>query len=334
MQVSFEQMQSEFYRVFKKAGLSAEKAEICARIHTETSRDGVYSHGAGRVTRFYDYVCKGWVEPDAEPALHKAFGALEVWDGNMGVGITNALHCTDRAIVLAAEHGIGLVGLRNTTHWMRGGSYGLHALEKGYALISWTNTESCMPPWGGKDAKLGNNPFVMALPSENGLILLDMAMTQYSFGKLHTMRLAGKDLPYPGGFDSDGNVTSVPGAIEQSKRPLPIGYWKGSAFAFVLDVLAAVFSDGRCTAGTDKVGKGSGGGCSQVFIAVDPTKLTTAAHIQELAKVAEEHIQSSALAEGSSGIRHPGAGCLAMREEAKKNGIFVDDTVWAEIRAL
>jgi len=150
MRIPIEQMQAEFSRVFQKGGMSAEKAEVCARIHAETSRDGIFSHGAGRVVRFYNYLKDGWVDPSAEPTLHKNFGALEVWDGNLGSGILNALHCTERAVDLAKNNGIGLVGLRNTTHWMRGGSYGLHAASKGYALISWTNTESCMPPWGGK----------------------------------------------------------------------------------------------------------------------------------------------------------------------------------------
>ena len=333
MRIPFEQMQTEFSRVLQKAGMSAEKAGICARIHTETSRDGIFSHGAGRVVRFYNYLKDGWVDSHAEPALHKSFGALEVWDGNMAPGILNALHCTDRAIDLAKNYGIGLVGLRNTTHWMRGGSYGLHAADKGYALISWTNTESCMPPWGGKEARLGNNPFVMALPSDNGTVLLDMAMTQYSFGKLSTTRLADKQLPYPGGFDKDGNLTSDPGAIEESMRPLPIGYWKGSAFAFVLDLLASVFSEGIGAAKMDTMGKGSCGGCSQVFIAIDHKRISSSEYITELQNILDAHIASAAPAEGGE-IRSPGAGFLAARKDAEANGVWIDDGMWAEICAL
>ena len=333
MRIPFEQMQAEFSRVFQKAGMSKEKAEICARIHTETSRDGISSHGAGRVVRFYNYLKDGWVDANAEPTLHKSFGALEVWDGNMAPGILNALHCTDRAIDLAKHHGIGLVGLRNTTHWMRGGSYGLYAAEKGYALISWTNTESCMPPWGGTQARLGNNPFVMALPSEKGTVLLDMAMTQYSFGKLSTTRIANKQLPYPGGFDKEGNLTTDPGAIEESMRPLPIGYWKGSAFAFVLDLLASVFSEGIGAVKMDAEGKGSCSGCSQVFIAIDHKRISNAEYISELQSQLDAYVKSSAPAEGGE-IRSPGAGFAAARKDAEANGVWIDDAMWAEICAL
>ena len=169
---------------------------------------------------------------------------------------------------LADQYGIGMVGIRNTTHWMRGGTYGLYAARKGYAAIMWTNTESCMPPWGGRECRLGNNPFVMAVPSADGgePLQLDMAMSQYSYGKLQVTRLAGEKLPYPGGFDDEGNLTDDPGAIEQSRRVLPVGYWKGSAFSFMLDILGSVLTDGIGAAGMDQKGYGSCGGCSQVMI--------------------------------------------------------------------
>lgn len=56
----------------------------------------------------------------------------------------------DRAIELASDHGIGTVALRNANHWMRGGSYGWQAAEKGYIGICWTNSIAVMPPWGGR----------------------------------------------------------------------------------------------------------------------------------------------------------------------------------------
>jgi len=333
MRIPFEQMQAEFSRVFQGAGMSPERAEICARIHTETSRDGVHSHGAGRIQRFHSHLKAGFIDPLANPTLHKSFGALEVWDGNFAPGILNALHCTDRAIDLAKQNGIGLVGLHNTTHWMRGGTYGLHAAAKGCALIAWTNGDGCMPPWGGREQRLGNNPFVMALPGEKDPILLDISMSLYSYGKMTGARMAGKSLDYPGGFDQEGNLTTDPSAIETSRRPLPIGYWKGSAFAFMLDLLAAVFSDGNLTLHVDELKK-DGGGCSQVFIAIDPAKLTSAAYMHELEDLAKAHIKSSAPAEGGGNIRSPGAGCIAARRDADANGVWVDDALWAEICAL
>jgi 3-dehydro-L-gulonate 2-dehydrogenase len=335
MRVPFDELKNEIYRVFLGLGMSEARAEICARIHAESSRDGIYSHGANRVARFADYVKKGWVDVQAEPSREKAMGAIEVYNGNLGPGILNALYCCDRAISLAEQFGIGLVGIHNTTHWMRGGTYGLYAARKGFITISWTNTESCMPPWGGRDCRLGNNPFVMAAPVEGGEpLLLDMAMTQYSYGKLQVTRLAGRKLPFPGGFDKNGVLTDDPLPIEESMRSLPIGYWKGSAFSFMLDILGAVLSDGITAADLDKAGKGSCGGASQVFILIKPGCCTENGKAAEIIKKAQEYIKTSAPAEGAHDIHWPGEGVLRSRKENTLQGVFIDDDIWAQIKNL
>lgn len=333
MKVKFEEMKNEIKRVLLKVGLSDQKAEVIARIHTESSRDGIYSHGTNRVARFVDYIKKGWVDVNAEPTLEKEFGAIAVLNGNLGPGILNALAATDKAIELANKNGIGLVGLKNTTHWMRGGTYGLYAARKGYVLISWTNTESCMPPWGGTEVKLGNNPFVMAAPTEKEPVMIDMAMSQYAYGKLQVTRLAGKKLPFPGGFDKDGNLTDEPGPIEESMRILPMGYWKGASFAFMLDVLGAILSDGLETSSIDKVGKGSCGGASQVFIAIDAKKITDLKRIYEIIEDSKQYIKSSKLDKHSKEIWYPGEDYARFNEE-NSEAVFVDDSVWAEIKSL
>ena len=336
MRLSFEEIQQEIKRVFMKYGLTEEKADICARIHTESAYDGIYSHGTNRVARFVDYIQKGWVDVNADPTLEKDCGAIRVYNGNMGPGVLNALYGADRAMELADQYGIGMVGLKNTTHWMRGGTYGLYAARKGYIAIMWTNTEACMPPWGAKECRLGNNPFVMAVPGPDGgpALQLDMAISQYAYGKLQVTRLAGKKLPFPGGFDKDGNITDDPGAIEESMRIMPIGYWKGSSFSFMLDILGSILTDGVGAVDLNAETKGSCGGCSQVMIVIDPKKTTTTEHMSETIKRAIEYIKSAELAENSKGIMAPGEDYVQFNKDHDENGIFVDDSVWAEIKAL
>ena len=116
MRVSFEQLQREIKRVFVKYGLSEEKAETCSRIHAESTYDGIYSHGVNRVSRFADYLQKGWVDADADPVIEKDFGAIRIINGNLGPGVLNALFGADQAMALADRYGIGLVGIKNTTH--------------------------------------------------------------------------------------------------------------------------------------------------------------------------------------------------------------------------
>ena len=144
-----------------------------------------------------------------------------------------------------AHHGIGCVALRNTNHWMRGGSYGWQAADQGMIGICWTNTLPNLPPWGGTKPTLGNNPLVIAVPRDEGHVVLDMAMSQFSFGALETYRKRDEQLPVVGGFDGHRRIDVL--TLARSKRrsrPLPIGYWKGSGLSLMLDMAAGTSSDG------------------------------------------------------------------------------------------
>ena len=327
-------MQQVIAEALIRAGMNESDARTCARVHSESSCDGIYSHGLNRVARFVDYVKRGWVDINATPVLVKKLGVIEIHDGHRGTGILNAFYATDRAIALASEQGVGIVALRNTTHWMRGGTYGWYAADQGYLAISWTNTESCMPAWGGKNTRLGNNPFVMAVPRQKGHIVLDMAMSQYSYGKLQVTRLKGATLPFPGGFDSDGKLTSEPGPIEKSMRILPAGYWKGSGFAILLDTLAAILSEGLATNEIDKVQRGSCTGCSQIFIVIDPRQLGGEEFTDQVADGVADYVNSSTPAENSSEVLYPGQATARTRKEHLANGVVADEGVWEEVLAL
>jgi 3-dehydro-L-gulonate 2-dehydrogenase len=327
-------MQRVIEAALTRAGMNQQDANTCARIHTESSCDGVNSHGINRVPRFVDYISRGWVNLGGKPTLAKSLGTIEIYDGNRGPGILNALAATDRAMGLADEHGVGIVALRDTTHWMRGGAYGWRAADRGYVAIAWTNTESCMPAWGGKDTRIGNNPFVMAVPREKGNIVLDMAMSQYSYGKLTAARMKGKQMPFPAGFDGEGHLTAEPGPIEASMRILPAGYWKGSGFAIVLDTLAAVLSGGIATHDIDKVQQGSCTGCSQIFIVIDPRKIAGRDFADQVANGVVDYVHGSVLSEDGREVLYPGQSALRIRSHQRDHGIEVDDGIWNEVVEL
>ena len=334
IRVPYDTVRSTVEEAFLKMGLSAEQAAQCAEIHTESSLEGIESHGLNRVPRFAEYVQKGWVDIHAKPELVGAKGAVENYDGHLGIGVLNATFCMDRAVALAKEHGIGCVALKNTTHWMRGGSYAWQAAQAGFIGISWTNTESCMPMWGSKQPGVGNNPFCIAIPRKNGPIVLDMAMSQYAYGKLGVYRLAGKQLPYPGGFDKDGNLTSDPGAIEQTMRILPAGYWKGSGLALVLDMAAAMLAAGKSGDVVTDDNLGSCGGCCQIFIAFDPYMFSSKDEVEAMLAHRIESVHSAAPVREGGHVSYPGERTAKTRADQQANGVEVDEGVWAEVCKL
>lgn len=332
--IPFEVVKETVKRALLQAGLTEEQAETCAQIHAQSSADGVESHGLNRVPRFVKYIRKGWINPEGKPERTGARGAVENYDGHMGIGILNGLFCADRAVELAKEHGLGCVTLRNTTHWMRGGTYAWRMAEAGYAGICWINTESCMPLWGSDEQSVGNNPFCIAIPRDKGPVVLDMAMSQYAYGKLGVYRLAGRQLPFPGGFDKEGNLTTDPGAIEQSRRILPMGYWKGSGMALALDLAAAMLANGNTGTDMDELGKGSCGSCCQIFIAFEPYLFGTKEEIQEkMDKRIDAALASHPEREGGH-VSYPGERTLSTRKKSMEQGVTVDEQIWQLVSAI
>lgn len=330
LRVPFDELHARLARILVALGFDPADADRCARLFAETSRDGVHSHGVARFPRFVEAVRAGVVDVHATPVLVASHGAFERWDGRRGPGNLNAERMIDRAIALARSHGLGGVALRDTNHWMRGGTYGWRAADAGMIAICWTNTMPNLPPWGSARPLLGNNPLVIAVPRDDGPVVLDMAMSQYSFGALEASRRRGERLPVPGGYDDTGALTDDPGAIERSGRALPIGYWKGTALALVLDLVAAILAGGLAThqIPADVVRES---GLSQIFLAIDPS-FGDGAAATAVADAVLDHLRAGA-APGES-VRYPGERTLRLRAESARDGVPVDPDIWQRILQL
>jgi 3-dehydro-L-gulonate 2-dehydrogenase len=331
--IPFETVQATLASVLRKLGFSADRAETCARLFAETTRDGVTTHGINRFPRFVETIRNERVDPTAEPEVVSRFGALERWDGRKGPGNLNALAAMDRAIALGRAHGVGCVALANTNHWMRAGTYGWQAAEAGLIGICWTNTMPNLPPWGGAERAIGNNPLVIAVPRAAGPVVLDMAMSQFSYGTLESYKKRGEMLPVDGGFDSEGDLTRDPAAIEKSWRPLPIGYWKGSGLSVVLDIIAAMMSLGQAThqIADDPIRET---GVSQMFLTMNPEAFGPAPRAAEIVEEVVASLHNCPPAKQGSRVRYPGEQTLHARAENTRLGLPVEPAVWELILAM
>lgn len=333
MKVKYEDMVKEFKRALFKNGFDEKDAEAAAEIFAQNSMAGVFSHGLNRFPRVIEYLQKGLIDPSVTAECENRMGAFERWNGNRGFGPLNAKKAMDRAVELAKESGIGLVALGNNNHWMRGGSYGWQAADQGCIGICWSNTCPNMPAWGGLDRKIGNNPFIMAIPRSNGEhVVIDCAVSQFSYGKLEDCRLKGIELPVPGGYDSEGNLTTDPAKIEETQRVLPMGYWKGSGISIALDLIATVLSNGNSvnTIGTfdDEVG------LTQIMIAIDPSKMNSVELTDQIVDDIVKDVKSSIPVVAGGEVYYPGELELKSMKDYKENGIPVIEEKWNQVLSM
>lgn len=330
MRVKYEDMVKEFARVLNKYGFDEKEAQAAAEIFAQNSMAGVYSHGLNRFPRVVEYLKKGEIDPKVKAECVLSMGAFERWDGHRGFGPLNAKLAMDRAVELAKQYGIAVVALGNNNHWMRGGSYGWQAADQGCIGICWSNTCPNMPAWGGVDKKIGNNPFIMAIPRSNGEhVVIDCAVSQFSYGKLEDCRLRGVQLPVPGGYNEKGELTTDPAEIEKTNRVLPMGYWKGSGISIALDLIATVLTNANSVKkiGTfdDEVG------LTQVMIAIDPTKANSVALTDEIVTEIVEDVKSSIPAQEGGSVYYPGELELKNIRENREQGIPVIEEKWNQV---
>jgi 3-dehydro-L-gulonate 2-dehydrogenase len=330
MRVSYAELHLVLARALTRVGFEADRADLCARLFADTDRDGVYSHGLNRFPRFFRMIQSGVVDVQATPSCVDRRHAFEQWDGRRGPGNLNAHACMQRALALAEEYAVGCVALANTNHWMRGGSYGWLAADAGAIGMCWTNTLANLPPWGAREPRLGNNPLVIAIPRPAGHVVLDMAMSQFSVGGLASYRTRGESLPVDGGYDDDGVLTRDPAAIERTRRLLPIGFWKGSGLALVLDIVGAVLSGGLAThqisANPEKESD-----LSQVFIALRPPAL---GHPEAAAAIVDDIVTYTRGTTADGISRYPGERTLETRRQNLEEGIPVDPSVWEQVQGF
>jgi 3-dehydro-L-gulonate 2-dehydrogenase len=332
IKLTFNEIKENLEKILVNRGFSTESASLSARLFTETTQDGVYSHGLNRFPRYIDDIKRGYIKPDKSPSKVSSFGHYEIWDGNLGPGNLNAFSIMKRAIELAKEHKISIIGLRNTNHWLRGGTYGWQAADANCAAICFTNTIPNMPPWGAAESKVGNNPLIISVPDKNGHVVLDMAMSQFAFGKMEILKREGKKLPFEGGYNKDGKLTKEPEEILESNMALPMGFWKGSGLSMMLDLLATLLSEGRSSA---DIGELQGEyGLSQVFIVLDLETPEKSVFAERIVSQLKQALKEAKVMKGNDEVFYPGQKTLRTRKENQEEGIPVDKSLWEQILKL
>ena len=314
----------------EKAGLDAARAEQLAQVFAGNSLEGVYSHGVNRYMRFISEVESGVVDINAQTETVSTFGGIEVRDAHFGIGPINAENAMARAVELSREHGIAGVAVRNTNHWLRPGRYGWQAANAGVIGMCWSNTINNMPAWGAEDPRLGNNPIVLAIPREKGSVVVDMAMTQFAFGKLELAKLSGEQLPMYGGYDSEGRLTTDPAEIQKTRRALPIGYWKGSSMSLALDMIASATALGRTTA-MIAADSNVEHGLTQIFIALNFRAAVDAKRADEILDTAVDYMLGSTPVDPQKPVRYPGQNVEKTRRKNLENGVPIHEETWEKI---
>lgn len=311
--------------------LNAQDAKRFAEIFAGNSLDGVYSHGMNRYPRYLSDMESGLCDAKVTQAERvSGLGGLEVWDAHFGVGPLIAQQMAERAIELARTRGIACVALRNNSHWLRAGRYGLMMADAGMMGLCMTNTCMNLVAYGAKEPSTGNNPITIAIPRRAGSLVMDMAVSQYAFGKLEIMAQEGGMLDTPCGYDTDGNLTNDPQKIVESGLMTPMALWKGSALSIMIDLMVSMLSLGRTSLAIGTPADGEKG-MSQMFVCMNPAAVIDMDKAEAQMEKTIAFLNSLEPKDGVHGVHAPGENLEKTRARNRECGIPVTEDTWQKI---
>ena len=217
------------------AGVCRENAEIVADSLTKAELFGFQSHGVMRIPHYIKRIKAGSLNTHPQIKVVKRSGNTAIVDGDHGMGHAVASFAMQEALKLA-ENGAGFVGVRNSSHFGIAGYFALQAAERDMIGIAISHTDASVIPFGGKRPAVGTNPLAVAVPTDKEYpILLDMATSAASLGKILLARGRQESIPADWGVDEDGLPTTDP---EKVKYLMPMAGPKGFGLAFIFDILS------------------------------------------------------------------------------------------------
>jgi ureidoglycolate dehydrogenase (NAD+) len=224
-------------RCLEKLGLVAADALLVAETLVESNLRGVDSHGVVRLPHYATRLRNGSVKARPAISVERTGAATAMVEGDAGMGQLVAVRAMQEAIALARASGVGAVGAKNSSHCGAMAHFVEMAVKEGMIGIAFTHTDPIMAPTGMKRNFLGSNPIAFAAPggSEPPLVV-DMATTNVSLGKVIVAKQEGKRIPPDWGVDADGRPTSDPNKVTGLT---PMAGAKGYALAAMVEVLCA-----------------------------------------------------------------------------------------------
>lgn len=243
LRVSPDTLQRFCREILTAAGASREAADIVAESLTKADACGLFSHGSVRLLPVYvRRLIAGATRAAPTIQMVRQQGSVALIDGDGGLGQVVGLHAIRLAISLARSHGVGVVGVRNSSHFGAGAFFTQETLAADMIGVVMTNAPSNMPPWGGRKPYFGTNPLCVALPcAEEPPVVLDMSTSVAARGKIVMAATTGQTIPEGWAIDREGRPTQdAQAALEGAV--LPFGGYKGAGLALIIDALCGVLT--------------------------------------------------------------------------------------------
>jgi L-2-hydroxycarboxylate dehydrogenase (NAD+) len=256
--IAFKAIEEFLVEVLAKAGIPRDDASVVTDVLINADKFGFDSHGVNRLKNIYlDRIKLGILNPLTRIEIVREGPTTAVVDGHNGMGQVIASYSMKLAIDKAKKYGMGMVAVRNSTHYGFAGYYALMAVRENMIGVTGTNARPAIAPTFGVENMLGTNPLTFGIPTDEKFpFLLDCATSIIQRGKVELYAREGKEMPAGWVIDVNGesktNSVEVLGDLIAGRASLsPLGGigeetagYKGYGYATVVEILSSALQQG------------------------------------------------------------------------------------------
>ena len=342
--ISEKELRAFMERAYEKEGFEQEEARRIADVLMQADLFGIESHGAQRMMYYHQNIKSGSVDVRARSEIVRETPVSALLDGHFAMGHLTAAKAMNIAIEKAQKTGIGMVVVRNSSHYGIAGYYPLMAEREGLAAFSMTNTGPIMVPTFGREMMLGTNPMAFCMPADPYPFWFDASTTVVTLGKVEVYNKRGKPMPEGWTIDGEGRPCSDAHWMNQSILAgelggiLPLGGegettsgHKGYGLAIMVEALTGVLAQGMLS---PEMCGAHGDHTSHFFMAFDPAMFGDPADIRARMSGYLQALRDSEKAPGYARIYTPGEKAHEAQKDRLQNGIPVEANTLAELRRI
>lgn len=338
-------------KAFMAYGVPEADAKICADVLLQSDKKGIESHGVNRFKPIYvDRIKDGIQNPITEFEIIRETPTTAVVDGHDGMGQVIAQRSMQLAIDKAKQYGMGMVAVRNSTHFGIAGYYTDMAANAGCIGMTGTNARPSIAPTFSVQNKLGTNPLTVSFPTDEEFpFSLDCATSIIQRGKIELYEREGKDTPAGTVIGHDGSaMTDSPTilkALQSGEAALaPLGGigenlsgYKGYGYATIVEVLSSALQQGNflsLLSGIGEHGEKTKFHLGHFFIAIDTEAFMGLDSFKKTAGDIMRELRAAEKAPGAERIFTAGEKEYLIWQERKKTGLPVSEPVQKELIAI
>jgi len=323
----------------EKAGMKPEYAAITAETLAETDGYGTHSHGTKNLHNYIKKARVGGIDIKAEPKIVKDGPSFAVMDAAKCMGMVQSVQAMLLACQKAGQTGIGIVTVKNSSHFGANGYYANLAAKRDMLGIVVSNVDPIMNAPGARGKALGNNPIAFACPSGTiPSVFLDIAMSNVASLKVFQARAKGCKIPENWILDKDGLPTDDPSRYPEEGAMQPMAGHKGYGLSVMVEALTGVLSGGATSMGgmitSWILNMEAPSNTCHSFIAINAAMFCDESRFRDRVEEMAEQLRGLPKAKGSDRIYLPGEMEWERYAKAEKEGIELPDDLLESLQGL